>query len=271
MRLMVDLAANSLSINQNMKYLLTLFALFIITPPTADSVISRFSVPTGYTRQKNTPGSFGAWLQKVPLKPRGTPTRIYNGDIAKTQAYTAAVANIGIGGQNLQQCADAVIRLRSEYLYQRKDYSKISFNFVSGFKCDYLHYANGYRYQNNKWTLTAKKDYTYPAFLRYMNLVFSYASTLSLEKELKPVSTADDIKAGDVFIKGGSPGHCFIVMDVAEDSNHQKQFLLAQSFMPAQNIQILKANDSPWFSMSRQANMFYADLIRPQFLRRFGE
>lgn len=248
-----------------------LLALLVITPPNADSVISRFSVPASYTRQKNQPGSFGAWLQKVPLKPRGSATTTYNGDIARTNAYTAAVADISIGGQNLQQCADAVIRLRAEYLYQRKDYNKISFNFVSGFKCDYLHYANGYRYQNGKWALTAEKDYTYPAFLRYMNLVFSYASTLSLEKELKPVSNPADIKTGDVFIRGGAPGHCFIVMDVAEDKNHQKQFLLAQSFMPAQNIQILKADGSPWFSMSRQANIFYAELIRPQFLRRFVE
>nr|WP_294792040.1 DUF4846 domain-containing protein [uncultured Mucilaginibacter sp.] len=254
-----------------MKYLFTLLALLVIMPSNADSVVNRFSVPAGYTRQKNKPGSFGSWLQQVPLKPRGTPARTYNGDIAKTNAYTAAVADMGIGSYNLQQCADAIIRLRAEYLYQKKDYNNISFNFVSGFKCDYAHYANGYRYQNGKWALTVKKDYTYPAFLRYMNLVFSYASTLSLEKELKPVLDAGDIKAGDVFIRGGSPGHCFIVMDVAEDRDHQKRFLLAQSFMPAQNIQVLQADDSPWFSMSRQANIFYADLIRPQFLRRFAE
>jgi len=254
-----------------MKYLLTLLALLVITPPNADSVISRFPVPTGYIRQKTNPGSFAAWLQRVPLKPRGTPTRNYNGDIAKTNAYTAAVADIGVGSKNLQQCADAVIRLRAEYLYQNKDYNNISFNFVSGFKCDYLHYANGYRYQNGKWALTAKRDYTYPTFLHYMNLVFSYASTLSLEKELKPLADAADIKAGDVFIRGGAPGHCFIVMDVVENKDHQKQFLLAQSFMPAQNIQILQADGSPWFSISRQANIFYADLIRPQYLRRFAD
>jgi hypothetical protein len=271
MRLVVGLAVNDLSINQNMKYLLILLALLAITPPNADSVVGRFSVPADYTRQKNKPASFGAWLQKVPLKPPGTATRTYNGDISKTNAYTAAVADISIGNLNLQQCADAVIRLRAEYLYQKKDYSKISFNFVSGFKCDYLHYANGYRYQNDKWALTAKKDYTYPAFLRYMNLVFSYASTLSLEKELNPVLNAGDIKAGDIFIKGGTPGHCFIVMDVAEGKDHQKQFLLAQSFMPAQNIQILKADGSPWFSINRQSNIFYAELIRPQFLRRIAE
>ncbi len=271
MRLMVDHIINHLSINLNMKYLLALFAVLVIALPNADNVTSRFPVPAGFIRQKSKVASFGAWLQRVPLKPRYTPARSYNGDIAKTNAYTAAVADISIGSVNLQQCADAIIRVRAEYLYHRKDYSNISFNFVSGFKCDYTHYANGYRYNNGKWVLTAKKDYTYHAFLRYLNLVFSYASTLSLEKELKPVSNSNEIKAGDVFIKGGAPGHCFIVMDVVENKGHQKQFLLAQSFMPAQNIQVLQADGSPWFSMNRQANIFYADQIRPQYLRRFSD
>lgn len=254
-----------------MKHLLVLFILMAAVTPAPDTVVSRFAAPAGYTRQAALPGSFGAWLQSVPLKPKGTRTKTYKGDIALTDPYTAAVADVSVGGQDLQQCADAVMRLRAEYLYQKKDYSHISFNFVSGFKCDYQHYANGYRYQQGKWVLSAKKDSTYPAFLRYMNLVFSYASTLSLEKELKPVQNAGDLKAGDVFIRGGAPGHCFIVMDVVEDKNHKKQFLLAQSFMPAQNIQILQSDGSPWFSMDRQANIYYAELIKPQFLRRFRD
>ena len=252
-----------------MKYLFALLLLLLYRP--ADNVTNRFPVPSGYTRQKNKPGSFGEWLQKVPLKPAATPTKTYKGDIARTDAYTAAVADVSIGSQDLQQCADAVMRLRAEYLYQKKEYNNISFNFVSGFKCDYSHYANGYRYKNGKWVLTAKKDYSYPAFLRYMNLVFSYASTLSLEKELQPVKNAEEIKAGDVFIKGGSPGHCFIVMDVIENSNHHKQFLLAQSFMPAQNIQILKSEGSPWLNINRQPVIYYGELVKPQYLRRFVE
>ncbi len=251
-----------------MKYLFALLLLFIKVP-LADNVTNRFTPPQGYTRVKNETDSFGSWLQKVPLKPAGTRTKTYKGNVALTDAYTAAVADVSVGTQDLQQCADAVMRLKAEYLYQKKEYNKISFNFVSGFKCDYTHYANGYRYKNGKWVLTAGKDYGYPAFLRYMNLVFSYASTLSLEKELQPVQNPADIKAGDVFIKGGSPGHCFIVMDVVENSNHQKQFLLAQSFMPAQNIQILQSEGSPWFSTSRQPAIYYGELVKPQYLRRF--
>ncbi|MDO3645289.1 DUF4846 domain-containing protein [Mucilaginibacter sp. L3T2-6] len=188
-----------------------------------DNITTRFKAPEGYHRVAVKPGSFAEYLRSLPLKQAGTPTKTYRGEVARTNLYTAAVVDISVGDQDLQQCADAVMRLRGEYLYQKKDYKSISFNFVSGFKCDYVHYAEGYRYRNNKWKLKAKKDYSYPAFMRYMELVFSYAGTISLEKETHAVTNAADLKAGDIFIHGGSPGHCFIVMDVVENDKHQKQ------------------------------------------------
>jgi len=162
------------------------------------------------------------------------------------------------------------MRLRAEYLYHQNKYSTIAFNFTSGFKCDFTHYANGYRYDNEKWVLKAKKNYSYANFLRYMQLVFSYAGTLSLQKELQPVTNPANVKAGNVFIRGGSPGHCFIVLEVAENAAHQKQFLLAQSFMPAQNIQVLQSGGSPWFSLDKRSNIMYADLIAPIYMKRFA-
>ncbi len=252
-----------------MQSILTLCLIVLLSRPTgADTVLSRFKTPAGYTQQTVTPGSFGDWLQKLTLKPIGTKTKTYNGAVARTDFLTAAVVDMSVGTTDLQQCADAVMRLRAEYLYQQKKYEAISFNFVSGFKCDYVHYANGYRYQNKKWVLSAKKDYGYKNFLKYMNLVFSYASTLSLEKELQPVKNANDIETGDVFIRGGSPGHCFIVIDVVENANHKKQFLLAQSFMPAQNIQVVQ-DKSPWFSLDRAASIYYGELVDARYLRRF--
>lgn len=254
-----------------MKALITFISLFLcasVSPP--DNVLTRFKTPDGFTQQKAEPGSFGAWLQSLPLKPAGAHTRTYKGEVARTDAETAAVVDLSIGNQDLQQCADVVMRLRGEYLYHQKRYSEISFNFVSGFKCDYIHYADGYRYHNNHWVLKAKKDYSYPAFMNYMQLVFAYAGTLSLEKELHPVSNPNTLKAGDVFIHGGSPGHCFIVMDVVENAKHEKQFLLAQSFMPAQNLQVLQnAPGYEWFSMDKIPNIWYGELIKPGYLRRF--
>jgi len=251
-----------------MKYSLLTVLLLFNNFTTPDNVITRFKTPDGYHQCAVKPGSFAVYLQRLPLKPVGTQTKTYKGDVARTDAYTAAVVDMSVGNQDLQQCADAVMRLRGEYLYQQKDYKGISFNFVSGFKCDYIHYANGYRYYNDRWVLRAKKDYSYPTFMRYMELVFSYAGTLSLEKELHPVKNPDELKAGDVFIHGGSPGHCFIVMDVVENNQHQKQFLLAQSFMPAQNIQVLQYH-SPWFRMDRISDILYGELINKNYLRRF--
>jgi hypothetical protein len=254
-----------------MRFILAILILCLLSsfnPP--DNVLTRFPTPAGYTQQKITPGSFAEWLQKLPLKPAGTHTKTYTGAIARTDIETAAVVDISVGKQDLQQCADVVMRLRGEYLYQAKRYNEISFNFVSGFKCDYIHYANCYRYSNDHLVLKAKKDYSYPTFMRYMELVFAYAGTLSLEKELHKVADPNELKAGDVFIHGGSPGHCFIVMDVVENSHHQKQFLLAQSFMPAQNLQVLQyAAGYYWFTTDKLTNIWYGDLVTPQYLRKF--
>jgi hypothetical protein len=235
---------------------------------TPDTVLTRFSCPAGYRQVNPSPGSFGAYLQSLPLMPAGTHTKTYKGDIATTDVFTAAVVDISVGHEDLQQCADAVMRLRGEYLYQQKRYNEIAFHFESGFKCDYVHYADGYRYSHDRWVLKAGKDYSYSTFMRYMNLVFAYAGTLSLDKELKKVTDPNTIEAGDVFIKGGSPGHCFIVMDVVENSQHKKLFLLAQSFMPAQNIQVLRYR-SPWFSMDLKSDIWYGDLIDKAYLNRF--
>src|SRR5262245_19513806 len=56
---------------------------------------------------------------------------------------------------------------------------------------------------------------------------------------------------GDVFIQAGYPGHAVIVVDVAKDRQGHKVFLLAQSYMPAQDMQILRNPElralGPWY------------------------
>jgi hypothetical protein len=61
-----------------------------------------------------------------------------------------------------------------------------------------------------------------------------------------------DIEIGDVVIKGGFPGHAVLVADVVRNpSTGEKRFLLLQSYMPAQEIHVLKnpanADGSPWY------------------------
>ncbi len=58
-----------------------------------------------------------------------------------------------------------------------------------------------------------------------------------------------------MFIQGGFPGHAVIVIDIAvRKKSGEKIFLLAQSYMPAQDIHILKnlrsRQFSPWYSVN---------------------
>jgi hypothetical protein len=78
----------------------------------------------------------------------------------------------------------------------------------------------------------------------------------SLSKQLKPVNYFGGIQPGDVIIRGGFPGHAVIVIDVAVNTAGKKIYLLAQSYMPAQDIHILKnptnENLSPWYEVNEE-------------------
>ena len=252
-----------------MKGIIAFLLLTMAGASTTDDVLNRFKTPEGYHQCSVQTGSFGEYLQQLPLKANGSHTLTYKGTTAATDPFTAAVVDLSVGKEDLQQCADVVMRLRGEYLYHQKRYAEIAFHFESGFRCGYIQYANGYRYVKGHWLLKAKTDYGYKTFMYYMNLVFTYAGTPSLEKGLYKVNDPNNLKAGDVFIKGGTPGHCFIVMDVVENSQHKKLFLLAQSFMPAQNLQVLQYEENPWFSLDVKTGIWYGNLVDMAYLRSF--
>ena len=221
---------------------------------TGKSLQTRFNPPNGFQRKPVEENSFANYLRNLPLKPAGAKVKYYNGDTKYDDVYDAVV-DMEISNRDLQQCADAVMRLRGEYFYSIKAYHQISFTLTNGFKMDYTEWTKGYRVivNGNKtiWSKTAEPSNTYKDFRNYMEFVFTYAGTLSLSKSLHS-KNIKDIAIGDVFILGGSPGHAVIVVDVAENKEGEKFFLLAQSYMPAQETQILKNNYddklSPWYS-----------------------
>ncbi|QBN17551.1 DUF4846 domain-containing protein [Flavobacterium nackdongense] len=222
-----------------------------------NTIQQRFQTPSGFVREVESKSSFGYFLRNLPLKPVGSNVLYYNGTGKYNQNVYEAVVNLPIGKQDLHQCADAVMRLRADYFYGQKQYDKIHFNFTNGFRVDYSKWAAGYRIavKGNKasWVKTAKPSNSYETYWKYLETVFMYAGTASLEKELKAIKVTD-VNIGDVFIKGGFPGHAVIVVDVAVNTkNNQKVMLLAQSYMPAQELQILKnpnnSSLSPWYSV----------------------
>ncbi len=213
-----------------------------------------------YTRKEVPSNSFAHYLRSILLKPENTPVKLYNGELKNYQQVHYRVLDISVGKRDLQQCADAIMRLRAEYLFKTNQKDKISFNYTSGDAAIYEKWKNGYRPSINgnkvNWSLKAKVDTSYSNFLKYMDNVFMYAGSASLSKELKS-KNMQNIEIGDVFIQGGFPGHAVLVIDVAINlKTNKKIFLLAQSYMPAQDIHILKnfvnnatKNISPWYEI----------------------
>ena len=72
-------------------------------------------------------------------------------------------------------------------------------------------------------------------------------------------SRRKDIRPGDIFIYGGSPGHVEMVVDVCENKSGDKAFLLGQGYLPAQQFHILKNPDNendPWCYVSKMKYPF---------------
>ncbi|NML64545.1 DUF4846 domain-containing protein [Hymenobacter sp. RP-2-7] len=225
-------------------------------PAAAHTVAARFAPPLGCRRVPVAAGSWGEWLRGLPLRPAGTPARLYNGQLKDRQDVVAAVVNIDVGTQDLQQCADAVIRLRAEYLFSQNP-NRVHFHLTTGYDFWFLDYAAGHTFRvKNEEVLPAAKPAeapTYAAFKRYLLPTFGYAGTLSLRRDLRPVPLAE-VQPGDVLLHGGRPGHAVLVADVAENPRTgQRYLLLAQSYMPAQNIHLLRNLDAPalgaWFAV----------------------
>ena len=224
----------------------------------AQAIAARMPVPAGYRRVGLAAGSFGHWLRHLPLKP-GTPAvRTFDGRLKPNQAAHAAVVDIDVGRRDLQQCADAVIRLRAEFLFSKRLFSAIHFHFTSGHRADFTKWAAGHRplVRGNRvaWRRSARPDSSHRALRSYLTTVFIYAGSASLSKELRPVADASAMQVGDVFIRGGFPGHAVLVVDMAvHRATGKKLFLLAQSYMPAQDVHILKnpsdAALSPWYPL----------------------
>ena len=238
-------------------------------PRSYDNIITRFNAPAGYHTVVAKQGTFASYLQYLPLKPIYSRVKTYDGDFAFTDVYTAAVVNMNPGNKDLQRNAGAVIRLRAEYLFLQKRYNEIAFHLNDNFLCDYVHYAEGYRYKNGVWVLQGKKNYNHKNFLCYLELVFANSGLNSLMQDLKKAKGSDRVIAGDVFINDHSPAHCFIVMQVIENNLHQQQFLLAQGFSPAQEIQIVRCDGEEWFSLDKRSDILYGNLVDKRFLMRF--
>jgi hypothetical protein len=218
-----------------------------------DELATRVPPPAGAHRVDVAAGTFGEFLRHLPLLPAGTRVHLYDGREKARQDVHFAVVDLDVQPRDLQQCADAVMRLRAEWAYS--SHQPAVFHPDPG-KPRELRFDKGDR----------------RAFEKFLIRVMADAGTASLAAELHPVATA---APGDVLIQGGYPGHAVLVLDVAERDG-RRFLLLGQSYMPAQQFHVLKNLADPALSPWFDAATLSAGLQTPEWrpftakdLRRF--
>ncbi len=218
--------------------------------------VGDITAPNGYLRPESS-FAYANYLRALPLKPEGSRVKYFNGKEKPNRKVYDYVIDLPIGSKDLHQCADAIMRLKAEFHWYRKEYDKIAFRFTNGFEARYRKWREGFRIKvdGNRvaWTKTDHSSEDYASFWKYLETVFIYAGTASLEKELQSMQVKD-AQPGDIMIQGGFPGHAVIIVDQCIDkSTGRKLFLLAQSYMPAQELQVLtnrfNPTISPWYEL----------------------
>lgn len=243
----------------------------------------RIPPPPGAERLPLPPDSFGSWLRRLPLKRGNPPVMLFDGRPKANQQAHAAVLDLDVGPRDLQQCADAAIRLRAEYLFSLGRPDAIHFDFTSGDRADFSRWSRGDRpvVQGSRvrWvSRAARADASYASFRRYLDVVFTYAGSYSLGRELRSVASTRQMQPGDVLVEGGFPGHVVTVLDMAEErGTGRRYFLLAQGYMPAQEIHLLRNPGDPGLSPWYRLDDFVERLVtpewtfRPEHLKRWGD
>lgn len=222
--------------------------------PEGMTLESRIAVPEGFERTEAEEGSLAAFLRDYEMKEDGAPVLLHNGNQKSAQYHHVAVFDMDLVDGDLQQCADSVMRIWAEYFWETGQYDKIGFHFTSGDLCEYTQWRDGYRAvvsgNNVSFVKKASYDDSYENFENYLTTVFSYAGTLSMDTMESETIALEELQIGDVFLKGGSPGHVVMVVDMCENEAGDKAFLLAQGYMPAQEFHVIKNpahKDDPWY------------------------
>lgn len=185
----------------------------------------------------------------------------YDGNPYGYQGGHVGVFDLSVPSHGLMQCADALIRLRAEYLWEQHRKGEIGFEFTSGHYCSWNEYARGLRPKINGNKVTFQKeappDDSKTNFYRYLDLVYMYAGTLSLHHELPNVPTLNDLEVGDMLIYPGSPGHVIMIVDKVVNAQGENLFIFAQGNTPSQSVHVLKnLNDrklNPWYQLEMGA------------------
>jgi hypothetical protein len=226
-----------------------------------NTLTERISLPPRFKRLNAEKGSFAWYLRTYPLKEAQSPVLLYNKKNSDNQDSHVAIFDLELENYDLQQSAQSVIRLYSDYLLKTEHEDKIAFHMTNGESCVWKEWLKKSQIKRKElseavdnlkiWTKyenAASKEKIYKSYLKN---VFTGTNSLSImEYESRQISMYE-AKIGDILLDLGEDGHICLIVDVAANQETgEKAFLLAQGSKPAQDFHIIKnpkrIND-PWY------------------------
>ncbi len=230
----------------------------IDTASPTEPLAKRYRPPTGFHRVAVGPQSFAAWLRTLPIRTDRMQVLSYQGLPLKRPS--AGIVAMEVGERDLMQCADSIIRLHAEYLWAHGRQKEAAYRFTSGDETRWQDWVSGeqFRIEGNqvKRIQGAPRPSTHANYRRWLDLVFTYAGTMSLARDAAAPAVESLVEAGEFYVEAGSPGHAVMVLDVVTNSEGVRLGLLGQGFMPAEDIHVLRspvALDGVWFRLPEQA------------------
>ncbi len=228
----------------------------------SEALKDRYIAPSGYKRLKVSKGSFADFLRNLPMKPAGTKLRYYSGKRVLFAPYAAGIIDLDVGTKDLQQCADTLIRIYSEFQFSKGGGSELSFKFTPGDPLSYTDYLKGKRPvvsgREVGWKRVAERKDNRDSFRAWLDVIYTYAGTASLSRDLVKVAP-DNIEIGDLFISPGFPGHTVMVADIAVDADGRKKLLLIEGFTPAMDAHVVQHvpafGEQVWFTQNEDGSL----------------
>jgi hypothetical protein len=184
--------------------------------------ISSIPVPNGYTRVNYERSSFSNYVQHLPLKSENRIFSHQNKDLTHWYESLGVIDKPLLFKDDLEQCADFTMRLWADY---HKESGKLSTLFLFNYSGSKVYFKDSHL--------------SYEKFLRK---AFASSNSHSMKVGAKKISSAE-LVPGDLFVQNetGGIGHVSMILDHAKSPSKPDLYLIAFSFMPAQEMHIEKA------------------------------
>lgn len=224
------------------------------------TVAEAFPPPPGSERV--AAGPFGAWLKERRLEDARAPVLTHDGRVVH---HRGRVVQLPMVSGDLQQCADAILRLRAEWLRERG--ATIRFFATSGDPMPWSRFEAGERPHVAGRRLAWTGGHGPSSWEGYLSKVFEWAGTISLRAH--ETRAVEEPRPGDILVESGSPGHAVVLLDVATGPAGATWVLVGESYMPAQDLHVELGPAGGWWPLTEAGLALPHWPLAREGLRRF--